>query len=152
MNGQFNVFQSDDMKIIADEFLGKQLGFDHCFGHDFYSSLKTMFRYGTARVSKRRLIDRPLAYVRGSGTYDFGRTFCPFFKSAGGLTIKSSPPINPFETVAPCDDVPANCTWRRRAFPSTTMKTAPSRTAEAGIVISGFPDGVLFSLPRFSVE
>src|SRR5215510_5822612 len=138
MNGQFNVFQSDDMKIIADEFLGKQLGFDHCFGHDFYSSLKKMFRHSAARVSKRRLIGRPLAYARGIGTYDFGRTFCPSFKSAGGLTIKSSPPINPFEIAAPCCDVPDTCTWRRTALPSTTMKTAPSRTAEAGIVINGF--------------
>src|SRR5262245_25387453 len=40
MNGQVDFFQCDDVKIIADEFLGKLLGFDHCFGHNFCSSLK----------------------------------------------------------------------------------------------------------------
>src|SRR5262245_55493610 len=97
------------MKIVADEFLGKLLGFDHCFNHSVSCRL-----------------------------YCFGRTFCPSFKSAGGLRIKSSPPINPFEIVAPCDDVPDTCTGRRTALPSTMMKTAPSRTAAAGTVMSGF--------------
>src|SRR4030095_1989059 len=40
MNGQVDFFQRDEVKIIADEFLGKLLGFDHCFGHNFCSSFK----------------------------------------------------------------------------------------------------------------
>src|SRR5262245_65893540 len=77
----------------------------------------------------------PLCLRRLCG-YDFGRTFCPSFKSTGGLTIKSSPPVSPFEIVTPCCDFPDTCTWRRTALPSTTMKTAPSRTVEEGVVIN----------------
>src|SRR5262245_31252653 len=63
MNCKVDFFQRDDMKIIADEFLGKLLGFDHCFGHNFCSSLKKMPRYSTARVSKR-LSYKPAACLR----------------------------------------------------------------------------------------
>src|SRR5262249_8957424 len=82
----------------------------------------------------------------------FERTFCPSFKSAGGLTIKSSPPIRPFEIVAPCCDLAATCVWRRTPFPSPMMKTAPSRSALGGMRMSDFAAVVCPAGPGFSEE
>src|SRR5262249_29425515 len=113
-NCQINICQGDDVKIIANEFLGKLLGFDHCFGHDFCSFLNQPQR--SPQVTEKKREDRlrrlltlhDLCVLCGLCGYCFGRTLCPSFKSAGGLTIKSSPPISPFETTEPWDDAPAN--------------------------------------------
>src|ERR1035441_5102989 len=67
----------------------------------------------------------------------FWRTASPFFKPGGGLVIKSSPPTSPCSTRTPRVLVAPVFTARRRALPSSSTKTEPSRRAPAGTITTG---------------
>src|SRR6478672_8823712 len=66
----------------------------------------------------------------------FTSTRCPSFRSAGGLTISSSPPINPLAIMTPLSDEPPVVTARFLAWPFTTTNTLPFRTAERGMTMT----------------
>src|ERR1019366_2524718 len=67
----------------------------------------------------------------------FWRTASPFFKPGGGLVIRSSPPTSPCSTRTPWVLVAPVFTARRRALPSSSTKTEPSRSAPAGTITTG---------------
>src|ERR1017187_4275962 len=67
----------------------------------------------------------------------FWRTASPFFKPGGGLVIKSSPPTSPCSTRTPWVLVAPVFTARRRALPSSSTNTEPSRRAPAGTITTG---------------
>src|SRR5580698_10461323 len=68
----------------------------------------------------------------------FCLTLSASFKSAGGFTIKSSPPFRPSSMCTPCGVVAPVFTVRFTARPLATTNTEPLRTADIGITIDGF--------------
>src|SRR5579884_234298 len=80
----------------------------------------------------------------------FGRTFWPSFKSAGGLTIRSSPPIRPLSTCTPSAVVPATFTCFRTACSSTITNTVLSRIAEEGTTTSACDGAAVFPEVSFA--
>src|ERR1019366_3085490 len=67
----------------------------------------------------------------------FWRTASPSFNPGGGLVIRSSPPTSPCSTRTPCVLVAPVFTARRKALPSNSTKTEPSRRAAAGTMTTG---------------
>src|SRR4051794_1544039 len=109
MDLNINVPQRDDVKLVADEFLGKLTGLDYDVCHGGYPC--------------------------------FARTRSPSFKSAGGFTIRSSPPMRPSSTRIPRDVVPLVRMGLRTAFPPRTTKTASLRTEVGGTYTTGLAAG-----------
>src|SRR5262245_17308989 len=70
-------------------------------------------------------------------THDFWRTLSPSLSPAGGLTIRSSPPLSPASMRTPFPVLGPAFTVRRTALPSNTTNTAPSLTAVAGTMTTG---------------
>src|ERR1017187_858985 len=80
------------------------------------------------------------------------RTLSPSFRPAGGVTMRSSPPLRPSSMRIPWPLVAPVFTARRTALPSNNTKTAPSFTAEAGTITTGLAAAPLSALGFFSAR
>ena len=90
-----DVFKSDDVKLIANEFLRQALRLDDCL----HMCLDPLYEESEVR-SQNENLPRRLVFILTpdslSKSYEFfTRTRSPSLRLAGGLTTKSSPPIRP---------------------------------------------------------
>src|ERR1039458_5354980 len=92
----------------------------------------------TRRDESRRSTHECVRHVgRQDLAHAFRRTFSPSLRPAGGLAIRSSPPIRPCSIRTPPLEAAPTFTGRRTALPSSSTKTALSRTAAAGTITTG---------------